>query len=69
MKPAMMLRWDDEAQGRPIDRTDAARTIRKNRRQPAELRVRVQRRHGETYIASQFLGVACVIYRAERGAA
>ena len=69
MKPAMMLKWEDEAQAQPIARDDAASTIRKNRRQPAALRVRVTRRHGETYIASQFLGVACVIYRAEGSAA
>ena len=68
-KPSMLLKWADEGRAQPISRELAARTIRGNRRQPAALRVRVMRRHGETYIASDFLGVACVIYKAEGGAA
>jgi hypothetical protein len=63
-KPNMLLKWADEKEARPISRCDAADAIRKNRRQPKELRVRVLRKHGETYIASDFLGVGCVIYRA-----
>lgn len=62
-KPEMMLKWQDEPEAQPISRASAAATIRKNRRAPKELRVRVQRKHGETYISSTFLGVACCIYR------
>lgn len=63
-KPAMMLKWQDEASARPISRATAAATIRKNRRAASELRINVKRKHGETYISSKFLGVACCIYRA-----
>lgn len=62
-KPALLLKWADEEEGRPISRQHAAEAIRKNRRQPKELRVRVTRKHGDTYITSDFLGVGCVIYR------
>jgi hypothetical protein len=61
-KPQMFLKWADEKSAQPISRAAAAATIRRNRRQPSELRVRVVRKHGETYIASSFLNVACVIY-------
>ena len=63
-KPTMFLKWADEECARPISREDAAKTIKGNRKQPRELRVKVTRRHGETYIASDFLGVGCVIFRA-----
>jgi hypothetical protein len=63
-KPAMMLKWQDEQIAQPINRATAAATIRKNRRAPRELRIKVQRKHGETYISSTFLGVACCIFRA-----
>jgi hypothetical protein len=64
-KPAMLLKWADEQNANPIARDDAAQIIRKNRRRQArELRVRVFRKWGDTYIASEFLGVGCVIYRA-----
>jgi len=63
-KPTMLLKWADEKNPSPISRSDAADAIRKNRRQPKELRVRVVRKYGETYIASDFLNVACVIYKA-----
>lgn len=63
-KPAMMLKWQDEKSARPINRAGAAATIRKNRRAPKEWRVKVQRKHGDIYISSTFLGVACCIYRA-----
>lgn len=63
-KPQMLLKWADEKRAQPIARTLAAKVIRGNRNQPASLRVRVERRHGETYIASDFLNVGCVIYRA-----
>jgi hypothetical protein len=62
----MMLKWADEKAAQPISRALAAKTIRGNRRQPRELRVRVVRKHGETYIASDFLGVGCVIFRAAK---
>ena len=69
-KPAMLLKWADEQNPNPIARDDAAQTIRKNRRRQArELRVRVFRKWGDTYIVSEFLGVGCVIYRAATGAA
>ena len=68
-KPAMLLKWADEKKAHPISRDLAAKTIRGNRKQPRELRVRVLRKHGETYIASDFLGVGCVIYRATIAAA
>lgn len=64
-KPEMLLKWADEKEARPISRALAASTIRANRRQPRELRVKVVRRHGETYIASDFLGIGCVIFRAK----
>jgi hypothetical protein len=63
-KPQMMLKWADEQRAQPISRHLAAKTIRGNRKQRSELRVRVSRKYGETYIASDFLGVACVIFRA-----
>lgn len=63
-KPAMLLKWADESTSRPIDRDDAAQTIRKNRRAHPQLRVKVCRKRGETYIVSEFLSVGCVIYRA-----
>ena len=62
-KPAMMLKWADEKAARPISRKLAADTIRGNRRACPELRIKVVRKHGETYIASDFLGVGCVIFR------
>jgi hypothetical protein len=62
-KPQMMLKWADEKNARPISRELAAKTIRGNRKQPAALRVKVVRKYRDTYIASDFLGVACVIYR------
>lgn len=64
MKPQMLLKWADEKTAQPIDRELAAKTIRRNRRQPKALRVQVFRKHGDTYIVSQFLNVGCVIYRA-----
>lgn len=67
IKPAMMLKWQDEKQARPISRTDAAATIRLNRRADRALRILVQRKHAETYISSTFLGVACCIFRAQPG--
>lgn len=63
-KPKMMLKWADEQSANPISRSDAARNIRANRRSGAALGVKVVRKHGETYIASQKLGVACCIFRA-----
>lgn len=63
-KPAMMLKWQDEKKAQPINRATAAAIIRKNRGAAKELRIKVQRKHGETYISSTFLGVACCIYRA-----
>lgn len=62
-KPQMMLKWHDEKNARPISRATAAATIWKNRRAPKELRIVVQRRYGETYISSTFLGIACCIFR------
>lgn len=62
-KPQMLLKWADEKNAQPISRDLAAKTIRGNRKQPRELRVEVTRKYGETYIASDFLGVGCVIYR------
>ena len=62
-KPNMMLKWRDESEPRPITRADAAHNIRKNRKANPALRVTVRRTHGETYIASDLLGVACCIYR------
>lgn len=64
-KPAMLLKWEGETSARPISRASAAATIRKNRSAAPQLRIKVQRKHGETYISSTFLGVACCIYRAE----
>ncbi|SOE48067.1 hypothetical protein [Orrella dioscoreae] len=60
----MMLKWADEKNARPISRQDAAATILKNRRAHKSLRVVVRRKQGETYIASDFLGVGCCIFRA-----
>lgn len=68
-KPAMMLKWADESSAKPISRSQAAQAIRDNRRQPAALRVVVSRKYGETYITSAFLGVGCVIFRADAKAA
>ena len=68
MKPAMMLKWEDEAGARPISRDLASRMIRGNRR-AKHPRITVARRAGQTLIAGGILGVACVIYRAEGGAA
>lgn len=62
-KPAMLLKWADEREAHPIDRTTAARTIRKNRRAPRELRIKVTRKHRDIYIVSDFLCVGCVIYK------
>jgi len=63
-KPAMMLKWQDEKNAQPINRATAAATIRKNRRANPALRIKVKRKHGETYISSTFLGIACCIFRA-----
>ena len=63
-KPAMLLKWQDESHANPIDRIKAAHIIRENRRANRALRIVVKRMHGETYIGSDFLNVACCIYRA-----
>lgn len=64
MKPKMMLKWADEKKARPITRKDAADKIRKNRLAEKSLRIVVRRKHGETYITSDFLGVGLCIFRA-----
>jgi len=62
-KPGMVLQWHGEAP-QLIARDQAARVIRGNRRADPSLRIRVKRKHRETYIASDFLGVGCCIGRA-----
>lgn len=62
-KPEMLLKWADERSARPISRADAAATIVGNRRANPSLRISVRRMSGDTYIASEFLGVSCCIYR------
>jgi hypothetical protein len=63
-KPEMMLKWANEKEPNPISRKEAADVIRKNRRQPKELQIKVRRLYGETYIASPFFNIACCIFKA-----
>jgi hypothetical protein len=59
-KQQVELKWHGE-KAQPIERAEAARIIRGNRRQRKELRINVFRKHGDTYIVSDFLNVACCI--------
>lgn len=61
----MALTWRGE-RPQPIARDTAAKIIRGNRRAAPELRIKVQRASGETYITSTFLNVGCCIHRADR---
>lgn len=63
-KPAMLLKWIDEPNPRPISRKEAAHMILGNRRRSDGVNVAVFRKCGETHVVSRQLHIGCVIFRA-----